>query len=151
MLNGPGALRTCGHEGPDRAGGRARTRVDAAAFAEAVLDVTCLIPSGHVLTYGDIAELLGHGGPRQVGRALSRGSREVPWWRVLRSGGHPAVGLALRARPHYEAEGTALRVPAGAHGAEEYRVDLAAARWWPSEADHATVEALSSALEGFGP
>ncbi|MFF3038670.1 MGMT family protein, partial [Arthrobacter citreus] len=33
-------------------------------FQEAVLAVAALIPPGRVLAYGDIAELLGAGGPR---------------------------------------------------------------------------------------
>ncbi|HEX5512473.1 MAG TPA: MGMT family protein, partial [Actinomycetales bacterium] len=67
---------------PDRVGAAARTEesdtdhpddhLDAAThfddFSEAVLDVVARIPPGRVLSYGDVAELLGHGGPRLVGR-----------------------------------------------------------------------------------
>ena len=41
-------------------------------FAEQVLDLVDLIPAGRVLAYGDVARLVGGGGPRQVGAALAR-------------------------------------------------------------------------------
>ena len=105
-----------------------------ADYVAAVLAVAELIPPGKVLTYGDIAELLESGGPRQVGRALSRGTRDVPWWRVLRAGGYPPRGLALHARPHYDDEGTPLHLPVPSDTGG-YRVDLRAARWLPAAPD----------------
>ena len=48
-------------------------------FAEAVLDLIERIPPGRVMTYGDIAEYLGTGGPRTVGTVLSRFGGGVPW------------------------------------------------------------------------
>ena len=51
-------------------------------FAARVLDVVEAIPPGQVMSYGDIAELLGRGGPRQVGRVMSTSGGGVPWWRV---------------------------------------------------------------------
>ncbi len=124
-------------------------RIDPSAYAAAVLTVAEMIPVARVLTYGDIAELLGCGGPRQVGRALSRSTREVPWWRVLRAGGHPPRGFALQALPHYEDEGTVLSVRPGA-AAGEYRVDLRAARWWPSEEEQHGMAELGASLR-LGP
>lgn len=121
-------------------------RVDPDAYADAVLAVADMIPAGRVLTYGDVAELLERGGPRQVGRALSRSTRDVPWWRVLRAGGHPPRGLALRARAHYDDEGTALSVSTGPPGPEEYRIDLVRARWWPSEAEQALLAGVVTSL-----
>ncbi|MFJ6001186.1 MGMT family protein [Arthrobacter sp. NPDC092385] len=125
-------------------------RADPDAYVDAVLAVTDMIPAGRVLTYGDIAELLECGGPRQVGRALSRSTRDVPWWRVLRSGGHPPRGLAVRARAHYDDEGTALTLPPGPADPEEYRVDLRRARWWPSEIEQAVVAGLGASLRRAG-
>lgn len=91
-------------------------------FAELVLDVVRLVPPGRVLTYGDVAEYLGEGGPRQVGSVLSRHGSGVPWWRVLRADGTPAPQVLERALQHYVDEGTPLR-PGGD------RVDLRRARW----------------------
>ncbi|MGH3264264.1 MAG: MGMT family protein [Trebonia sp.] len=68
-------------------------------FARRVLDVVDAIPPGKVMAYGDIAELLGEGGPRQVGRVMSLWGGEVPWHRVVRADGTPAAchdGKALR-------------------------------------------------------
>src|SRR5690606_7125893 len=53
-------------------------------YAERVLDVADLIPPGRVMTYGDVAEWLGEGGPRQVGRVMALYGGAVPWWRVVR-------------------------------------------------------------------
>jgi alkylated DNA nucleotide flippase Atl1 len=91
-------------------------------FAAEVLDLVDAIPRGKVLTYGDIAELVGGGGPRQVGRVMSHWGGAVPWWRVLRADGSPAQGHETEALRHYRRERTPLR-PDGT------RVDLRRARW----------------------
>lgn len=90
-------------------------------YVEAVLRVVESIPSGRVLAYGDIAELLGVGGPRQVGRVLSLHGGGVPWWRVIRADGSPPACNEIRARREWAAEATPLR-PDG-------RVHMARARW----------------------
>ena len=89
-------------------------------FAEAVLDVVESIPAGKVLTYGDIAELLGRGGARAVGTVMARYGSDVPWWRVLRAGGLPPTGHEARALRHYADEGTPVR---------NGRVRMSQARW----------------------
>lgn len=91
-------------------------------YAAAVLDVVDLVPAGKVVTYGDVAEYLGRGGPRQVGAVMSRFGGAVAWWRVLRADGSPPQGLEREAIAHYRRERTPLR-PGGA------KVDLRAARW----------------------
>lgn len=94
----------------------------AAHYVADVLELVAAIPAGQVLTYGDVAELVGRGGPRQVGLVMSRWGGSVPWWRVLRADGRPALGHEQRALARYAAEGTPLR-PGGE------RVDLRRARW----------------------
>lgn len=89
-------------------------------FAADVLDVVETIPPARVLSYGDVAELLGAGGPRAVGAVLSRYGGGVPWWRVLRADGTPPPQHAAEALARYRAEGTPLRGD---------RVDMARARW----------------------
>ncbi|MGX1492446.1 alkylated DNA nucleotide flippase Atl1 [Streptomyces tendae] len=54
-------------------------------YAERVLEVAELIPPGRVMTYGDVAEWLEEGGPRQVGRVMALYGGAVPWWRVVRA------------------------------------------------------------------
>jgi alkylated DNA nucleotide flippase Atl1 len=82
------------------------------------------IPAGQVMSYGDIAEYLGEGGPRQVGRVLSRYGGGSCWWRVIHADGTPADGHDVVALEHYLAEGTPLR-----SAARPVRVDMRRARW----------------------
>lgn len=99
-------------------------------YAERVLEAAEAIPPGRVMTYGDVAEWLGEGGPRQVGRVMSLYGGTVPWWRVVRADGVPLPGHELTALAHYRAEGTPLR--GAARGAEHHippRVDMRRARW----------------------
>jgi alkylated DNA nucleotide flippase Atl1 len=91
-------------------------------FAAAVLDVVDLIPRGRVMTYGDVAEYLGRGGPRQVGQVMARWGGAVSWWRVLKADGSPPPGHEPAALREYRRERTPLR-PDGR------RVDLRRARW----------------------
>ena len=56
-------------------------------FAEHVLEIVRAIPPGRVMTYGDVAAVLGSRGARAVGAVMARGGAEVPWWRVVRAGG----------------------------------------------------------------
>ncbi|MFG2223670.1 MGMT family protein [Streptomyces sp. NPDC048644] len=116
------------------------------AFAEQVLGVAELIPSGRVMTYGDIAEWLageappgtaGTGGPRQVGRVMALYGGAVPWWRVVRADGALLPGSELRALAHYRDEDTPLRDTArggaskgrGATAGHIPRLDMRRARW----------------------
>ena len=104
-------------------GAQAAGSADAKAhYVADVLEVVEHIPAGQVLTYGDVAALVGIGGPRQVGQVMSRWGSSVPWWRVLRADGRPALGHEARAIRHYAEEGTPMR-PDGE------RVNLRQARW----------------------
>jgi alkylated DNA nucleotide flippase Atl1 len=94
-------------------------------FADDVLELVEQIPEGMVMTYGDVAEMLGRGGARGVGNVMARYGSDVPWWRVLRAGGHFPQGLEDEALAHYREEGTPL-VRGQLDGR---RVDLARARW----------------------
>jgi alkylated DNA nucleotide flippase Atl1 len=96
-------------------------------FAECVLELVERIPSGRVMTYGDVAEYLEQGGPRQVGRVMTLYGAAVPWWRVVRSDGALLPGHELRALDHYRAEGTPLRSVRGRDSMP--RIDLGRARW----------------------
>jgi alkylated DNA nucleotide flippase Atl1 len=91
-------------------------------FEERVLAVVEAIPPGYVMTYGDIAEYVGEGGPRQVGRVMSLSGGSVPWWRVLHADGSPPAGHEREALAALRADGTALR-----SGGQ--RVDMLLARW----------------------
>jgi len=45
------------------------------------------VPRGRVVTYGQVAEIVGAGTPRVVGFAMSSAPDDVPWHRVLNSRG----------------------------------------------------------------
>ncbi|WP_426003387.1 MGMT family protein [Paenarthrobacter sp. NyZ202] len=119
-------------------------------YVTAVLAVVDLVPSGAALSYGDVAELLGSGGPRQVGSVMSHYGSSAAWWRVLKASGEAPPGHEAEALRHYLQESTPL------HGAYEafqrtgegrWRVDLAAARWAPTEADFDRLDVISDHLE----
>ena len=95
-------------------------------YARRVLDLVELIPRGRVLAYGDVAELLGQGGPRQVAAVMSRHGSEVPWHRVLRANGTCAPEVASRQLPLLRRERVAMK-PDG------IRVRMVHARWVPDD------------------
>jgi alkylated DNA nucleotide flippase Atl1 len=96
------------------------------AYVERVFNLVDRIPPGRVMAYGDVAEWLGAGGPRQVGTAMARYGGAVAWWRVVRSDGGFLPGHEREALANYREEGTPLRPDGG-------RIDMARARWWPPE------------------
>ncbi|MEU6281214.1 MGMT family protein [Streptomyces sp. NPDC047028] len=98
-------------------------------YAERVLDVTERIPPGRVMTYGDVAEWLEEGGPRQVGRVMALYGGAVPWWRVVRADGALLPGHELRALDRYRAEGTPLKEAGRAAEGHLPRLDMRRARW----------------------
>ena len=74
------------------------------AAVEAVRSVVLGIPSGTVLSYGDVAELAQLGSPRLAARIMSLGQagEDVPWWRVVRADGTLPDRLQIAAREAYE-------------------------------------------------
>jgi alkylated DNA nucleotide flippase Atl1 len=98
-------------------------------YAERVLDVAEMIPAGRVMTYGDVAEWLDEGGPRQVGRVMSLYGGGVPWWRVVRADGLLLPGHELEALGRYRAEGTPLKEAGRAADGHLPRLDMRRARW----------------------
>ncbi|MGY1747831.1 MGMT family protein [Modestobacter sp. SYSU DS0511] len=88
-------------------------------MAERVLRTVSSIPSGRVMTYGDVAEAAGTGA-RAVGQVLRRDGRDVPWWRVVDATGRPVRAAAHEARARFLAEATPLL-----HRGDDVRVDLA--------------------------
>ena len=111
-------------------------------YVEAVLAVVDLVPAGCVLAYGDVAELLGAGGPRQVGAVMSRYGGQTAWWRILKASGGPPEGHEAQALGRYIDERTPLRGDPHAG----WRVDMPQARWTPSDEELEAVEAIAEAL-----
>ena len=96
-------------------------------FVSRVLAVVEEIPAGRVMTYGDVAAAIGSRAARGVGQVMAYYGDDVPWWRVVRASGHPAVDHESRALECFRAESTPLKWSAGG----VFRVDLSAARWSP--------------------
>ncbi len=96
-------------------------------FVSLVLAVVAAIPSGRAMAYGDVAAAIGSRAARGVGQVMAYYGSDVPWWRVVRASGHPAVDHEQAALERYRAEGTPLLWSAS--GA--FRVDLATARHTP--------------------
>lgn len=105
-------------------------------YVEAVLDLVAAIPSGRVMTYGTVAEVVSdlavragrppRGGPRQVGQVMSRAGAGVPWWRVVNAQGAPPARHHARAMAELVVEGT----PRTADGS---RVAVRRAIWFPDD------------------
>lgn len=99
-------------------------------YRERVFRIVRAIPRGRVMTYGQIAELLGEGyTPRTVGFVMHSSNDETPWHRVINAqGGCSTRGLVL---PHdkqqrmLEAEGVSFN----ARG----RCELQRYLWIPAE------------------
>lgn len=99
-----------------------------------VYDIVRQVPRGRVVTYGQVAVMLGApAAARATGyalKALPNGS-DVPWWRVINSKG----GISLKnrgaaadlQREILESEGVEFDI--------EGRTDLRRYRWWGDEGD----------------
>ena len=95
---------------------------DLPPLARRVRALVVTIPAGKVLTYGDIAELLEQGGPRQIGAAMSAHGTGIPWWRVVNASGLLPPRLRGEAARHYAEEATP-------YDPSHERVNLRSARW----------------------
>ena len=99
-------------------------------YRERVFRIVRMIPRGHVMTYGQIAEILGEGyTPRTVGFVMHSSNDKTPWHRVINAqGGCSTRGLVL---PHdkqqrmLEAEGVRFN--------EHGRCELQEYLWIPAE------------------
>ena len=99
-------------------------------YRERVFRIVRMIPRGHVMTYGQIAEILGEGyTPRTVGFVMHSSNDKTPWHRVINAqGGCSTRGLVL---PHdkqqrlLEAEGVSFN--------ERGRCELQEYLWIPEE------------------
>lgn len=96
-------------------------------FRDRVYELVSQIPSGRLMTYGDIAVLCGHpSAARQVGGVAHFGPTDLPWHRVVNRLGECASGYYGGKDGHkaaLEAEGFEIK---------EYRVvDFEERRWRP--------------------
>ena len=80
---------------------------DAAAelIVERVLCAVECIPTGRVVSYGDLAELVGTSA-RRVGAIMASAGSGVPWWRVVNASGRLSGHLVAEASRRWADEGT---------------------------------------------
>ncbi len=75
-------------------------------MVEHILRVVEQVPSGEVISYGDVARIVGCG-PRQVGAVMRHYGDNVAWWRVVNASG--GLSVSEEARPHWQAEAIPLK------------------------------------------
>jgi methylated-DNA-protein-cysteine methyltransferase-like protein len=123
-----------------------RAEQETAGYRERVYQIVRRIPMGRVMTYGQIAELLGEGyTARTVGYAMHAANEEtVPWQRVINSQGACSTGRVIlppdKQQRMLEAEG----IEFDARG----RCDLGRYRWTPDDAESAPDEEQPSLFTG---
>ena len=99
-------------------------------YRERVFEIVRQIPEGRVMTYGQIAEILGEGyTPRTVGYVMNSAVEGVPWQRVINAQGGCSTGHVVlppdKQQRMLEAEGVKFN--------EKGRCDLKIYRWQPDE------------------
>jgi methylated-DNA-protein-cysteine methyltransferase-like protein len=114
-------------------------------YNERVFEIVRRIPASHVMTYGQLAEILGEGyTARTVGFAMHAADESVPWHRVINAQGACSTGRVLlptnKQQRMLEAEG----IEFDARG----RCDLGRYRWTPEEA---RVDDDANDVEGSQP
>ena len=72
---------------------------------ERVLCAVECVPAGRVVSYGDIAELVGTSA-RRVGAVMASAGPGVPWWRVVNAAGRLPDHLTTEASRYWAEEGT---------------------------------------------
>jgi len=121
--------------------------VNSPGYRERVFEIVRRIPAGRVMTYGQLAEILGEGyTPRTVGFVMHSADESVPWQRVINSQGACSTGRVILPpdlqQRMLEAEGVRF----DARG----RCDLARYRWTPEEFDGANEAEDDSQPSLFG-
>lgn len=92
---------------------------------ERVLRAVEQVPPGCVVSYGDLAALVGIG-PRQVGSIMRVYGGNVTWWRVTNAAGDLPAPLREPARLRWTDEGILVKPNGLGCRIADYRADLAA-------------------------
>lgn len=99
-------------------------------YRQRVYEIVRRIPRGRVMTYGQIAEILGEGyTPRTVGFVMHGSDEDTPWHRVINAQGACSTGRVVlpedKQQRMLETEGVKFN--------ERGRCDLARYLWIPPE------------------
>ena len=92
---------------------------------ERVLRAIEQVPRGRVVSYGDLASLVGVG-PRQVGTIMRLYGSNVTWWRVTNASGDLPAPLMDEVRQRWAAEGILLKPNGRGCRIADHRTDLTA-------------------------
>jgi methylated-DNA-protein-cysteine methyltransferase related protein len=119
--------------------------VNSPGYRERVFEIVRRIPPGRVMTYGQIADILGEGyTARTVGFVMHSADDTVPWQRVINAQGACSTGRIVLPpdlqQRMLESEG----VEFDARG----RCDLARYRWTPEEYEGAADDSPQPGLFG---
>ena len=114
----------------DAQGKAADVDVNSRGYRERVFEIVRRIPSGRVMTYGQLAEILGEGyTARTVGFVMHSADQTVPWQRVINAQGACSTGRVV-VPPDLQQR---MLVSEGVVFNEKGRCDLARYRWTPEE------------------
>ncbi|HEX8455803.1 MAG TPA: MGMT family protein [Pyrinomonadaceae bacterium] len=116
-------------------------------YNERVFEIVRRIPAGHVMTYGQLAEILGEGyTARTVGFVMNKADETVPWHRVINAQGACSTGRILlplnKQQRMLEAEGVEFNA--------RDRCDLGRYRWTPEEARDDSADGRDAQPSLFG-
>ena len=104
--------------------------VNSRGYRERVFEIVRRIPTGRVMTYGQLAEILGAGyTARTVGFVMHSADQTVPWQRVINAQGACSTGRVI-VPPDLQQR---MLVSEGVVFNEKGRCDLARYRWTPEE------------------
>ena len=108
----------------------ANAEVNSPGYRERVFEIVRRIPSGRVMTYGQLAEILGEGyTARTVGFVMHSADQTVPWQRVINAQGGCSTGRVI-VPPDLQQR---MLVSEGVVFNEKGRCDLSRYRWTPEE------------------
>lgn len=104
--------------------------VNSRGYRERVFEIVRRIPTARVMTYGQLAEILGEGyTARTVGFVMHSADETVPWQRVINAQGACSTGRVVvppdLQQRMLESEGVVFN--------EKGRCDLSRYRWTPEE------------------
>lgn len=132
---------------PAKSEGGPKVDPDSPQYRTRVFEIVRRIPAGRVMTYGQLAELLGEGyTARTVGFVMHTADDADPWHRVINAQGACSTGRVLlppdKQQRMLEAEGVVF----DAKG----RCDLGRYRWTPEEFAAGDLEDAASQPSLFG-
>ena len=130
---------------PNAAPERPAADVNSPGYRNRVFQIVRRIPAGRVMTYGQLAEILGEGyTARTVGFVMHTAGDEDPWHRVINSQGGCSTGRVIlppdKQQRMLEAEGV--------HFDARGRCDLGKYRWTPEEYAEAEEDSEQPSLFG---